>query len=68
MHILLLRSLSYMYIDVTPFCCVSNYAIVQDMLHYLRKEFKSSEVIPAGTSGVRPISWYGLRYMITEVS
>ena len=47
-------------------CTCAHYT--QDILDYLRREFKNSETSPPGTSGVRSISWYGIRYMITEVS
>ena len=34
---------------------------------YMKKEFKNSELTAPGTSGLKPISWTGIRYMITEV-
>lgn len=33
----------------------------------MKKDFINSEVNLQGTSGVKPVSWTGIRYMINEV-
>ena len=38
-----------------------------DVLHYCQKEFRSLEVTMPGLSGVKPVSWTGMRHMISEV-
>lgn len=40
----------------------------QNAIQYLRKDFISSEMNPQGSSGVKPISWTGIKYMISEVN
>ena len=34
---------------------------------FMSKEFKYSETTAPGLSGVKPISWSGMRHMIVEV-
>lgn len=40
---------------------------VQDTLRYLAREFRYAETSAPGLSGVKPISWSGIRHMIVEV-
>jgi len=34
---------------------------------YMKKDFVSTEMTAHGTSGFKPVSWIGIRYMISEV-
>ena len=40
---------------------------VQDALRVCSREFISAEQLSAGTSGVKPVSWGGIRALISEV-
>ena len=44
------------------------HSISQDTLHYMMRELQSTEVMQPGIGGVKPISWSGIRHMISEVS
>ena len=45
-----------------------NFSLEQDILLYASKEFSSSDSVLNGIGGYKPVSWSGLRYMITEVN
>lgn len=45
-----------------------SFHLSQDTLHYMMREVQSTEVMQPGIGGVKPISWSGIRHMISEVS
>ncbi len=59
-----------MFINCSIEFCVDqqNFSFEQDILLYASKEFSSSDTVVNGVGGYKPVSWSGMRYMITEVN